>query len=85
MGPMPDRPSHSTARDKGLIHPAPHCVRRGMACIVVAFEAAAAREASQCGRAPSAKPLVTVFPRIAQSRGQIGPRAKPHDRVVIQA
>ena len=29
IGPTPDRPSHSTARDKGLIHPTPHCVRRG--------------------------------------------------------
>ena len=29
IGPTPDRPSHSSAGDKGLIHPTPHCVRRG--------------------------------------------------------
>ncbi|TDN67623.1 hypothetical protein B0G77_0904 [Paraburkholderia sp. BL10I2N1] len=45
IGPTPDRPSHSTARDKGLIHPTPHCVRRGPGCFVVEFNAAAACEA----------------------------------------
>jgi len=48
IGPTPDRPSHSSARDKGLIHPTPHCVRRGAACFVVPFNAAAAREAPEC-------------------------------------
>jgi len=28
IGPTRDRPSHSTARDQGLIHPTPHSVRR---------------------------------------------------------